>query len=58
MAGKLEERGSLDDLGVDRGIIKVMLKIKNGRQWTGFMLLRMGAQWLAVANTVINSRVP
>jgi hypothetical protein len=37
MAGNFEYREILDDLSVDRGIIKVMLKIKNGRQWTGFV---------------------
>ena len=45
------ERNHLEDLGVDRIILKWILKKWNGEAWPGLL-------WRALVNEVTNFRVP
>jgi len=38
--------------------IKFDLQEVKGREWTGFIWLRIGTEWWAAVNAVMNLRVP
>jgi hypothetical protein len=47
------------DLSVDgRKILDRILGKHGGKLWTGFIWLKIGDQWLALVNTVMNLRFP
>jgi hypothetical protein len=52
------KRGNLEDSNVNgRIILYYILRKYDWGVWTGFIWLRIG-RWRAVANTVLNSRIP
>jgi len=53
----MRETGLLEDLSIDGRIMNCNLKEWNGRMWSGLMD-QDGGKWRAVANTVMNLRVP
>jgi hypothetical protein len=55
----LKARDDFEDLCLDgRIILKVIIMKEDVRMWTGLIWLKIGGQWLAVVNTVINLWFP
>jgi hypothetical protein len=54
----VKERGTLGDLGANGIILKWILKIQDGKAWTGFIWLRIGRSRGVVLCAVMNLRVP
>lgn len=57
MVEQREGKSTLEELGVD-GILKWILKKRDGKACTGFIWLRRGTSGGAVVYTVLNFRVP
>ena len=56
--GGVREREYLEDLGLNRIILKWTLKKWDREAWTGFIWLGMGYRWRSLANAFLNSWVP
>jgi hypothetical protein len=56
--GDVRERDHLEDLGLNRIILKWTFKKWDREAWTGFIWLGIGYRWWALANAFLNSWVP